>query len=497
MSTSPFFQAPCPSCGAPVELASSSSAFAVCGYCRSGLSLEGNALTRIGEVAQVLEDYSPLQVGSSGLWKGKGFTVVGRIQMSYPGGYWNEWRVLFDSGDGGWLADASGQFSMLVPSSSSPSLPAFESLTVGRPFSVLGKKLTVVDHREARCTGAQGELPFPLTDRWTARVADLRDHETLVTLDYSDPSPVAYVGEPVKLAALGMQLLRDEATIAQSAGRLKGKLEALKCPACGASIDAVAGTTARATCGSCGSVLDTTGKTAQLIERANRASALIQKTVLKAGDRGVLQGVTWLVMGVVCQATQSEGETFCWTEYLLYNVKLGMRWLSFSDEQGWMFSEVLERLPKETANGGFEHEGATFQRKEAYESRVEEVWGSFNWEMRRGDRASVVELGVSRATAKVPKGSVLVSETTAHEQTWSLALPLAARAVASAFGKNLPAASKVAPTQELVSDAVFRRLLGFGCMGHLMMVFIRPTGIGFAFGILAFLALMIGKLNEE
>lgn len=494
MSAALFFHAPCPSCGATVELASSASAFAVCGYCRSGLSLQDKSLSLIGEAGQVLEDYSPLQIGSAGRWEGTRFTVIGRIQLTYPGGYWNEWRVLFDTGHAGWLADASGQYSMLRPHESALTLPAFPSLRAGQPFSLFGYRFTVVDHREARCTGAQGELPFALTARWTARVVDLRNHEAMATLDYSGTEPAVYFGKPVRLEELDMQLLRDPATIAQSAGRIKGKLEPLKCPACGADVDTINGVTPRAACLSCGSVLDTSGKTAQLIELAQRAASRTQRTELRTGDRGVLHGVDWLVIGVVCQSTRSEGETFRWTEYLLYNVKQGLRWLSSSSEQGWMFSEVMERLPRET-KGLYEHAGAQFKRKEGYESLVEDAWGSFNWEVRRGDRADVIEFEVTRPTARIPRGSVLVSETTAHEQTWSLATPLDARAVTAAFGRQLRVGQPAA--QEMVSAQAFKQLIGFGCMAHLVLLVTKPTGMGFFFGIVAFSVLVARNWNEE
>ena len=94
------WRAACPNCGAPVEFASAASTTAVCGFCRSTLLRDGEALSQIGQSAEIFEDYSPLQLGSTGRWMGHGFAVVGRVQRGSELGNWNEWHLLFDaSGD--------------------------------------------------------------------------------------------------------------------------------------------------------------------------------------------------------------------------------------------------------------------------------------------------------------------------------------------------------------------------------------------------------------
>ncbi|MGL1400171.1 DUF4178 domain-containing protein, partial [Vibrio parahaemolyticus] len=48
-----------------------------------------------------------MQIGTSGFIEGQAFTVVGRIQLQYDGGLWNEWAL--QVGDGQqewWLSDA-------------------------------------------------------------------------------------------------------------------------------------------------------------------------------------------------------------------------------------------------------------------------------------------------------------------------------------------------------------------------------------------------------
>ena len=77
------YRAPCPSCGAPVEFRSAQSTHAVCAYCRSAVVREGDALKRIGRMAELFEDFSPLQLMAAGRWQGRAFTLVGR-QRAVP-----------------------------------------------------------------------------------------------------------------------------------------------------------------------------------------------------------------------------------------------------------------------------------------------------------------------------------------------------------------------------------------------------------------------------
>lgn len=63
MASSPSqrdYRAPCPGCGAPVHFASAQSSYAVCAFCRSTVLRQGDVLQRVGSMAEVFEDYSPL-----------------------------------------------------------------------------------------------------------------------------------------------------------------------------------------------------------------------------------------------------------------------------------------------------------------------------------------------------------------------------------------------------------------------------------------------------
>ena len=101
--------ASCPSCGAPVEFKSPASVIAECGYCTSTLVKRGTVLEEIGKMAALQDDPTLLQIGSEGVYKGVHFGVIGRIQLRYDAGLWNEWHIMFDDQRSGWLGEAAGE----------------------------------------------------------------------------------------------------------------------------------------------------------------------------------------------------------------------------------------------------------------------------------------------------------------------------------------------------------------------------------------------------
>ena len=111
----PLFHTDCPSCGAPVRSMSASAVTLVCSYCHSLLIREGETLRDSGEDSALLEDFSPLQIGTSGVFNKQPFTLVGRLQARYDAGVWNEWYLLFADGSDGWLAEAGDQYVLTRP----------------------------------------------------------------------------------------------------------------------------------------------------------------------------------------------------------------------------------------------------------------------------------------------------------------------------------------------------------------------------------------------
>jgi hypothetical protein len=170
-----MFKAFCPSCGANVVFKSPASVMAVCEYCQTTVLKDADSVKDIGKMASILEDYSPLQIGTTGIYQQQGFSLLGRIQLKYDDGLWNEWYALFDDGKEGWLSEASGQYTFNFLDGKADDAPPFEQL---RPLSKY-RLYSATDVRTARCTGGQGELPFKVGKGWQDRKSQILESKII------------------------------------------------------------------------------------------------------------------------------------------------------------------------------------------------------------------------------------------------------------------------------------------------------------------------------
>ena len=100
----------CPNCGAPVSFQWSSSVQTVCQYCKSILVRTDVDLRKVGEVADLPPDSSPIQIMTEGQYGTHSFVVGGRIIYEYEQGAWNEWHFVMNDGTDGWLSDAQDEY---------------------------------------------------------------------------------------------------------------------------------------------------------------------------------------------------------------------------------------------------------------------------------------------------------------------------------------------------------------------------------------------------
>ena len=434
----------CPSCGAPVQFRSHASVMAVCEYCKASILKDADSVQNLGTMSDVLEDYSPIQIGTTGVFGALGFTVIGRIQLQYSAGTWNEWYLLFDDGLVAWLGDSSGLFTLTTEKTGGKNLPKFSDILPSQNYRIGGKNFIAAEVRSARCIAGQGELPFRVGQGWPIKVADFRSEASFLSLDYSDlivattdpnsitptasleiGEPKVYSGQAVSLTQLKCQLLRDDDAIKESAGKFPGKLTPLECPSCGSAVNYVPGLTSHLRCPSCQSQLDTTGPTAQVLAAGNRMARV--DTSLELGAKAVVSGKPYQIIGLMKRCDDENTE---WTEYLLYNASAGFFWLIETDE-GWARAKVLSEWPAWTQSDTATLGNQSYKKLYDYTARVIFAAGAFNWRVNLGDRINVTEFQFGQ--------NKIAAEVNAQEMTWSLASPVSADQIQAWFGNKIPA----------------------------------------------------------
>jgi hypothetical protein len=200
-------EATCPNCGAKVTFAWSSSVQTTCAFCKSILVRTDVDLKKVGQVADLPPNSSPIQLGTEGIYDSKAFHVIGRIIYEYEFGTWNEWHVLTNDGRSMWLSDAQDEYAVTF-AAEGRQIPS--KVKLGQSYTWDGIHYQVTSITEAHYRGVEGELPFEYWDADDVSFADLKSADShFATIDYSDESPALYLGRMVEFDDLHMKNLRS------------------------------------------------------------------------------------------------------------------------------------------------------------------------------------------------------------------------------------------------------------------------------------------------
>jgi len=447
------YRTACPNCGAPVEFRSAASAFAVCSFCRSTLVREGDALRRIGESAELFDDHSPLQLGAAGRHQGVAFTLIGRLQIRYAEGSWNEWHALFDNQQGGqksgWLSEDNGQYVIGFEAPlDGDAVPKLEDLQAGESRRVAGQVWSVASVVRARLAAAQGELPFPPDLVHEYLVADLRNTRGEVgTLEevVGPKAPAASpegsgtasggraprwsIGRSVSLTELVMTGLAEgsERSLAS---------RGISCPNCGAAIEPKLETTQSIVCPQCKSVVDISkgvGADLAFFKQGHPGVDGGEPQIPLGSTGSLMLGAAvkpWQVVGYVerCELPEdADDERSYWREYLLYNRIEGFAFL-VDAEDGWSWSRPITGVPQSVGEHVKLGE-VQYRPLYSYTGIVTYVLGEFYWRLRRDERTRNTDFQGTGANGR----KRLNREQTVSEVVWSGGETLDAGAVATAF----------------------------------------------------------------
>lgn len=411
----------CPQCGGPVEFAFSTSVQTTCQFCRSILVRSDMDLRKVGEVAELPPNVSPIQLRTQGVYKGRSFTVAGRIIYEWEQGAWNEWHIVFSNSESGWLSDAQAAYAVTFGVSAKDGLPAVGDIFPGKTVILNGEVFEIASITNANYVGVEGELPFEYWDKSRVPFADLRTTVgTFGTIDYSEEPPLLFLGENIDFAALQLRNLKE----------LKGpqvKAQALECPNCGGSVELRSGEQAvSAACVQCLSILDATTPSLKVIQKVRSKERI--KPLIPLGNKGKLRGEEYQVIGFQERSILVDAERYAWREYVLFDIQRGFRYLSEYDGH-WNYVKPLDRAPEPTTAKGrkaVRFEGETYKHFQGASATTNYVMGEFPWRVRVGEQVFTDDY--------ISPPRMLSSETTNQEITWSVGEYIAAAELWKAFG---------------------------------------------------------------
>ncbi len=441
---------------------------------------QGETLARIGKMAELFDDHSPLQLQASGVWNKLAFTLVGRLQYKYGEGTWTEWHAVLGDGSSAFLSEDNGAYVFATALETQRELPEADFFRVGRSTAINGKTYTITANNQVALMAAQGELPrLPVPGTFFAMVelrgqgeADLglgdgasiigrdiappaarRLGGEVISIDYSIRPPHVCIGQAVLLDELKLTGLREDATKEE-----KGR--AFSCPNCGAQLTVTLAASKSMTCGSCNSIIDLSQGVGSELKHALQDEPVTP--LIPLGTMGKLQGVDWQVVGFQHRMgvdPNDSDEQFGWDEYLLYNLKRGFIFLVDSTE-GWSVVQPTTGAPVMNADGASaSYLGTRYALKESYNAETSYVAGEFYWQVTRGQKTSNRDF--------VSGNSVLSLEQSPNELTWSLGSKVNSDTIAKAFAledkKDLLKRSDATPVSAT---------RGVGCVTVVALIFI-------------------------
>ncbi|MCO6504667.1 MAG: DUF4178 domain-containing protein [Snodgrassella sp.] len=450
-----FFHANCPSCGAEIGVHSATSLTAVCQYCHSVLLINNDQLILDSRCSAVVDDLSPLQIGTTGVWNRKPFVLIGRIQVHYEAGMWNEWHALFADGKSGWLSEAGDRF--VFTREQIGETIKLNTLQCGHTQPVYkGRNWIISDIRQIKRGNYEGELPFPLSRQQKVNSIDLRSGKYFMTIENADSATQqkVFFGEGVKLNALQLQHTRTADQIRAQSGRIKGTMQAGKCPSCGGNIQWVSALATYIVCQHCQSSVSLNQDKIQLLKSEKKRDQQKQNLTIKPGSKAWIGRHNWLVLGAVVvkeippedalkelklpiTPSFSEDEineddfSSVWTEYLLYSPKKGFLWLIEQEDNQWSLASTLDIWPKINhpsiiTPAGFGDEDLRCLYD--YGGQVLYAAGAFYWQVKADDINYYRDFGT-------PKHK-LSTTLNPQEQTWSVISEVSATAVATWFQRD-------------------------------------------------------------
>lgn len=401
-------------------------------------------------MAALVEDRSPLQLGAEGSYKGVHFALIGRIQIKYSQGIWNEWHLLFDDMRTGWLSEASGEYVLTFAQFVPETLPKFDDLKIGQRFVLASQTWTVSNIENAECVAGQGELPFKVGAGYPVAAVDLRNQANFATLDYSETPPLLFVGEAVDFKSLKMANLRDGMAIPTKAVEAR----VFRCPSCGSPMAARSKEILAVGCASCGAVVDAADESYRILSKSLGMRDEKYSPRLPLGSKGRLEGKPVEVIGFLVKRCVVDGLAYNWSEYLLAAELGTYRWLTEYNGH-WNVVDVLSKPP---AGGIIEvdsvrHGGQVFKHFSTTQAaEVIQVAGEFTWRVRRGETNRVVDY--------VAPPLMLSSESTGNDLTWSQGSYVEPQVIAEAFGlkADLPKPTAVFANQPNAWSETNRRI---------------------------------------
>ncbi len=440
-----------------------SAAVRVCDHCQTVVARKDASFESLGKVARILDTDSPLTLGASGRYQKVGFRLVGHVQKDHGAGPWDEWFVQLDDGRSAWLSESEGAWHWMFPVGAGAQF--LSAMRPGVRVQVAGKPFTVEEVGSARVISAAGELPAGVREEVGSYADATGAGGVFATLDFGadTENPELFVGHAVT---------PQELAFSQDGFRPKTRAVALaqaRCEKCNAPLELRAPDRAlRVACPYCGALHEVAKGKLAFLQALKKPEV---EPAIPLGAQGQLDGVGWTCVAFLGRSCQVDGNTYPWTEYLLFNKGRGFAWLMESNGH-WTFLTPLAAGDVGDTGGGVSCRGQHFKLFQAVTAVTDYVVGECYWAV------SVGETAHAREFIRPPLS--VNEERTGNEVTFTLSRYLEPKELQQAFPKAvLPRASGICPSQPNPGQEGLRRALPWAAayMGAALALYLVASAL--------------------
>ncbi len=206
-------------------------------------------------------------------------------------------------------------------------------------------------------------------------------------------------------------------------------------------------------CPQCGSLLDVKDGKLKLLQSLRPPAV---QPIIPLGAIGRRDNVEWTVIGFMQRYVTLDGTDYPWEEYLLYQPRLGFRWLTRSDDH-WNWVETLPPACVSVNGNIATYAGRWHRLFQRATAKVAFVVGEFYWKVQAGEEVFGKDY--------VHAPGMLSLETTTDgdegEINWSYGQYLPREEVEKTFNlaNPLPAPETIGPNQPFPHTGVYRASL--------------------------------------
>lgn len=202
----------CPACATTLGVRGAQSFLLVCPQCGTPIVDEANlSLDKV----QMPDDWSIIQIGTTGKHNDRAFNVIGRIRLQLRQEYKNYWCLWFDHDQKyGWLTESFGKYAVCEPTVFNlDEMGDIFSIKAGDKFELYSKSTVVVDYVDpTEWMSIEGEIAnwVDFSKRFVSVQA--QNNEGIIAffnLNSKTHRVNFIVGETTTLSALSLKEIRE------------------------------------------------------------------------------------------------------------------------------------------------------------------------------------------------------------------------------------------------------------------------------------------------